>query len=183
MGKKIEYLQQIIIGCEKGKVRFQEELYKYFYGYALTVSRLYCFSNEDSIEVLNDSFLKIFSALKKKKYNKEKDIKLWLRKIVINTAIDRYRKKMRLLKTVEIEEGYFAKSESEDAVSKLSAMEIMELIQQLSVQHKMVFLLYEVQGYSHNEIATKLKISASSSRVFLVRAKKKLQILIQKSYG
>lgn len=184
MGKeKKEYLlRQIITGCEKGEVRFQEKLYKYFYGYMLTVSRLYCYSDDDSVTVLNDSFLKAFSALQKKKYNHKKDIKYWLRKIVINTAIDQYRKNIKSIKTIEIDETYHINSTEEDSVSRLSAMEIMELLQQLSVQHKMVFLLYEIQGYSHSEIAEKLNISTSSSRVFLVRAKKKLQTLIQHNY-
>lgn len=182
MSKKIEYLRQIVAGCEKGDVRFQEKLYKHFYAYGLTISRLYCYSNEDSIDVLNDSFIKAFSAIQRKKYNKEKDLKLWLRKIIINTAIDQYRKELKTLKTIEIDENYHIIEDNNNAISQLSATEIMELLQQLSIQHKMVFLLYEIQGYSHNEIADKLNISTSSSRVFLVRAKKKLQKLIQYNY-
>lgn len=173
-----EYLHQLIAGCERGEMRFQEKLYKHFYGYALTVSRLYHNSNDDAVSVLNDSFLKVFSALQDKKYNPQKNIKLWLRKIIINTAIDKYRKDVKLMKTVEINETYHNNGVNENIISELSEKEIIEQLQQLPIQHKMVFLLYEIQGYSHNEIAERLQITTSSSRVFLVRAKKKLQKII-----
>lgn len=180
--EKKEYLYQLIAGCERGEVRFQEKLYKYFYGYALTISRLYYSSNDDAVSVLNDSFLKMFSALQKKEYDAKKNIKLWLRKIIVNTAIDKYRREIKSIKTVEIGEEHHRNFVDEDIVAKLSAKEIIEQLQQLPIQHKMVFLLYEIQGYSHSEIAHKLEISTSSSRVFLVRAKKKLQTLIQYNY-
>ncbi len=176
------YIEQVIAGCEKGDVRFQEKLYKHFYGYALTISRLYCNAEDDAVTVINDSFLKIFSSLDQKNYIPRRDVKFWIRKIVINTAIDRYRKELKSLKTIELNESYQLKSYNESAVSKLSAEEIVALVHQLPIQHKMVFLLYEIQGFSHSEIASKLTISTSSSRVFLGRAKKKLQTLIEQNY-
>ncbi len=176
------YIEQIIAGCERGDVRFQEKLYKHFYGYALTISRLYCNDEDDAVTIINDSFLKIFSSLEQKNYIPQNNIKFWIRKIVINTAIDQYRKELKSLKTIDLDEIHQLQSFDESAVSRLSTEEIVELVQQLPIQHKMVFLLYEIQGFSHTEIASKLTISTSSSRVFLGRAKKKLQTLIQQNY-
>ncbi len=176
------YLEQLIEGCEKGVERFQEKLYRHFYGYALTISRLYCTTEDDAVMVINDSFIKVFSTLQEQKYIPQTNIKFWIRKIIINTAIDKYRKNVKSLKTIGLEESYPVESLNEDAISRLSAEEIAALLQELPIQHKMVFLLYEIQGFSHSEIAKKLTISESSSRVFLGRAKKKLQILIQQNY-
>ncbi len=175
------YLEQLIEGCERGLERFQEKLYKHFYAYAFTISRLYCTCEDDAVMVINDSFLKVFDRLQQKKYNSEIDIKFWIRKVVINTAIDRYRKEVKSLKTIGLDEFYSLESLEENAVSRLSAEEIVHFLQQLPIQHKMVFLLHEIQGFSHSEIASKLTISESSSRVFLGRAKKKLQAIIQKN--
>mgnify|MGYP006205676877 CR=1 FL=1 len=86
---------ELIQECKKGSLKYQEMLYKHFYGYALSICRLYTYSDDDAVSILNDSFLKVFSAIQKKGYNDAIPFKNWLRRILINTAIDNYRKNSR----------------------------------------------------------------------------------------
>lgn len=179
--RKDSYLQKVLNQCEKGNVAYQEILYKDFYSYALSICRSYTYSNDDAVSILNDSFLKVFSSIEKKKYNKDIPFKNWLRRIVINTAIDNYRKNTKHFHHLEIEEATQSITNN-DIIDNLTANDIINLLDQLPEAHRIVFNLYEIQGYDHREISEKLNISKSTSRVFLTRAKKKLRILIHKNF-
>ncbi len=180
LSKKL-YLEKVLNECEKGNVIYQETLYKDFYSYALSICRLYTYSDGDAVSILNDSFLKVFSSIKKKKYNKTIPFKNWLRRIAINTAIDSYRKNSKHFHQIEIDEAVQIPGQ-DDIIDKLTANDIIDLLDQLPELHRIVFNLYEIQGYDHKEISKKLNISKSTSRVFLTRAKKKLRILIFKNF-
>ena len=174
-------LEQIIDGCKNGNSKSQELLYKHFYGYAMTVSRLYTYSTEDAISILNDSFLKVFSAIKKNDFAEVSQFKFWLRRIVINTAIDSYRKNVKHFYQLDIDEAINIQSD-ENIIADLTVKDILKLLDQLPEYHRIVFNLYEIQGFSHQEIAKELDITESTSRVFLTRAKKKLRILINEIF-
>lgn len=179
--EKVLSENKLIIKCKSGNVFYQEMLYKHFYGYALSICRLYTYSNDDAVSILNDSFLKVFVAIQKKKYNNSIPFKNWLRRILINTAIDHIRKNIKhtnYLQIEEIEESHT----NEEIINDLTAKDIIKLLDQLPKLHRMVFNLFEIQGYSHKEISKKLNIETSTSRVFLTRAKKKLRILIHKNF-
>jgi RNA polymerase sigma-70 factor (ECF subfamily) len=175
------YLERLIAECKKGNVLHQEMLYKHFYGYALSICRLYTYSNDDAVSILNDSFLKVFTSIKKEGYNNSIPFKNWLRKILINTAIDNYRKNSRHNNHIEISEAANVLATT-NSVENLNAEDILKLLDQLPEQHRLVFNLYEIQGFNHQEISLKLAISESTSRVFLTRAKKKLRVLIGKNF-
>lgn len=174
-------LEKIITGCRKGNVLQQELLYKHFYGYALSICRLYTYSNDDAVSILNDSFLKVFSSINKKGYNNNIPFKNWLRRILINTAIDSYRKNSKHYYHLEIENDELAYADS-NVIDDLTFKDILKLLDQLPEMHRIVFNLYEIQGFNHSEISKKLAVTESTSRVFLTRAKKKLRILIDKNF-
>lgn len=155
----------------------QELLYKKYFGYALTVALLYSTDRNDAIEVVDDSFLKVFSEIKK--FDISQPFKGWLRKIVINTAIDKFRKKNRSIDFKETD-SVAIQDTAPGPISCLTAQDIMMLLNCLPHTYKTVFCLYDIEGYSHDEIAAKLKISASSSRVYLTRARKQMQELYNK---
>ena len=175
------HIEKLISECKNGNELYQEKLYKHFYGYALSISRLYTYSNDDAVSILNDSFLKIFYSIKNKGYNKSIPFKNWLRRIVINTAIDNYRKNAKHSHHLEIAEAEQLQI-NVDIINELSAEDILKLLDQLPEMHRLVFNLYEIQGYSHQEISNKLTIETSSSRVFLSRAKKRLRVLIYENF-
>ena len=105
-----------------------------------------------------------------------------MRRIMVNTCIDAYRKKVRR-RTEDIEEAHSLSSDDADAISQCSEREILEAIQQLSIAYRTVFNLYVIEGYSHKEIAGKLGISESTSRSNLVKARTKLKSLLKTSYS
>jgi len=129
--------------------------------------------------MLNDSFLKVFKNLDK--YDKKFPFKAWFRKIIINTAIDYYRKNARLMPTLEIEE---AENESFNIhrIDDLNYEDIKKLMDNLPEILRLVFNLYEIEGYTHQEIAVRLSLNESTSRSYLTRAKKKLRILVEKHF-
>ncbi|SNR36198.1 RNA polymerase sigma factor [Lutibacter flavus] len=175
------FLEKLITGCKKGNVIQQELLYKHFYGYSLSICRLYTYSNDDAVSILNDSFLKVFSSIQKKGYNDTVPFKNWLRRILINTAIDNIRKNSKHYYQLEIEEVEDLIPD-ENSIDNLNVEDILKLLDQLPEMHRLVFNLYEIQGFSHLEISVKLVISESTSRVFLTRAKKKLRVLFNKNF-
>ncbi|PHQ56046.1 MAG: RNA polymerase subunit sigma-70 [Lutibacter sp.] len=154
-------------------------LYKHFYGYAFSISRLNSYSRDEAVDIMNDSFIKAFATIHR--FNANQPFKSWIRRIIINTAIDSYRKNKKhyyLLDIVEIDPPEV----NESIISKLTAEDILKLLDQLPTIHRLVFNLCEIQGFSHKEIAKKLNINISSSRTFLTRAKKKLRLLLNETF-
>jgi len=172
--RKEENIEFIIQGCVRKNEKFQELLYKKFFGYALSVALIYNRHRSDALEVVNDSFVKIFSKIGK--YDTSKPFQGWLRKIVINTSIDNLRRNNKDHQFVEADK-YPIEDETPTIISHLAAQDIIELLNLLPHYHKTVFCLYEIEGYGHDEIAEQLGIPASSSRVYLTRAKQQLREL------
>ncbi|MDD4922873.1 MAG: sigma-70 family RNA polymerase sigma factor, partial [Bacteroidales bacterium] len=151
-------------------------LYKRFFGYALSIAMIYNNSREDALEIVNDGFMKVFSEIEK--YDRSQPFKGWLRKIVINTSIDRLRKKRSQYLSLDHEsEVLQMRDGNADAVSNLTAQDVLKLLNKLSDAQRVVFCLFEIEGFSHFEIAGQLHIPESSSRVLLTRAKKQLREL------
>ncbi len=176
---KEENLTFIIQGCIKKAEKSQEILYKKFFGYALGVALIYNHQRSDALEVVNDSFVKVFSKIGK--YDTSKPFQGWLRKIVINTSIDQLRKKNKNYRFEEAEK-YAIPDESPSIINQLASQDIIAILNQLPHFHKTVFCLFEIEGYSHEEIAEQLGIPVSSSRVYLTRAKKQLRELFPVNY-
>ncbi|HXH99038.1 MAG TPA: RNA polymerase sigma factor [Sphingobacteriaceae bacterium] len=164
--------KELIRNCIKGDILSQERLYKHFYGYAMGVGLRYIFNREDALEVVNDGFIKAFHSIGS--FNKDHAFKPWLRKIIVNTAIDRRRKDMKHLQEVDLEHADHVHTQAH-IVERLSAQDILKLLDFLPDIQRMVFNLYEIDGYTHEEVAEALNIPASSSRTYLSRAKDKLR--------
>ncbi len=174
-----ENFEFIIQGCTRKNGRCQELLYKKFFGYALSVALIYNRQRSDALEVVNDSFVKVFSKIGK--YDTTKPFQGWIRKIVINTSIDNLRRKNKDHQFVEADKFPIV-DETPNVISHLSAKDIIEILNLLPLYHKTVFCLYEIEGYSHDEIAGQLGIPTSSSRVYLTRAKQQLRELFPVNY-
>lgn len=171
-----DQLRKILKRCSKGNRKAQEHLYSTYYGYAMSIALRYSGSSIDAEEITNDAFFKVFTKLEL--HNTEKNFRSWLRRIVINTALDHYRvnkKNKNLLLLEDIHDN----SEVEVHVDNLDAEVIIELLQSLSPMYRIVFNLYIIEGYNHDEIADKLGITASTSRSNLTRAKHKIRALIK----
>jgi len=155
----------------------------------------YTNNQEDAVEILNDGFLKIFKEIHRYKPAYADEVgsfKGWLRKIMVCTAIDRFRKDRKHQLVGELDSSmYHLKVENEGAYGKIEYDEIIKLIQELSPGYRIVLNLFIVEGYSHEDIAEQLGISVGTSKSNLSKARKQLQkilfrqnkILITKNAG
>lgn len=168
--------ESLVTACKLGKKGSQEMLYKHFYGYAFKISRLNTYSREEAVDVLNDSFIKVFGAIDK--FQEGKSFKPWLKRIIVNTSVDNFRRKKE--KFLSLEPGTMGNTQiNAEAISLLNVADILGALDQLPRLHRLVFTLFEIQGYNHGEIGKMLEIGESSSRTFLTRAKKKLRIVLK----
>ncbi|WP_113662531.1 RNA polymerase sigma factor [Pedobacter nanyangensis] len=168
-------LNELISYCKQGNLRYQELLYKQFYGYALGICIRYLNNRDDALEAANDSFIKVFKSIGS--FNEEHDFKPWFRKILINTSLDHKRRSMRFSEALELTDT-IPQSIHTSVIDKLSAQDILGLMKHLNELQRTVFNLYEIDGYSHKEISGMLNIPESSSRTYLTRAKQALQQLL-----
>ncbi len=177
----VEKIKQLVKGCKSNERNAQAALYKMFYGYAMSICLRYSNSRVEAEEILNDGFLKVFSKIDL--YNPELEIKGWMRRIFVNTAIDHFRKNTKHYHQEDIEKVSEISSNDITILDSLSAGEIMSLVQNLPPSYQLVFNLYVVEGFKHHEIAEQLGISEGTSKSNLSIARAKLkQALEQKTY-
>lgn len=178
MGFETENIDSIIDSCIAGIGSAHKALYKLYFGYGKSICLRYSSNREDAEEVLNDGFMKVFKHLSK--YDRIKPFKAWFRTILVNTCIDFYRKKEKL--NYEFDDAHYeGVYNEENAIEKLGAEDILEMVQRLSPSYRTVFLMYAVDGYSHKEIADQLNINEVTSRTNFLKARTKLQTMIKES--
>ena len=132
----------------------------------------YSKNRDEAVEILNDGYLKVFTQLDK--YTFGLSFKGWIRRIMINSAIDYFRKNEKHSNMMDISYAQFSTT-NETALDKLSAEEIIEAVQDLPPSYRIVFNLYVIEGFKHEEIASKLNISVGTSKSNLSIARNKLQ--------
>ena len=169
-----ELLQKSVRGDRKS----QEKLYRQFYGFAMGVCVRYTQSRDEALEIVNDSFLKVFT--KGDQYDSKYPFKAWFRRIIVNTALDFYRSQQKHYFHENIEEAYEVSSNDSSPLSQLNYEEIIMLIQRLPSGYKMVFNLFVIDGFSHEEISNQLGISVGTSKSNLSRAREALRKMILK---
>jgi RNA polymerase sigma-70 factor (ECF subfamily) len=172
-------LDEIINGSRKGNAMAQKALIKMFLGYCKSICLRYAANVQEAEEIVNDGFLKVFNNIDR--YDPSKPFKAWLRSIFTNTAIDHYRKNLKYtLHVNDLDENL--QDLNETILSRISAKEILLLVQQLPTSFRLVFTLYVLDGYTHKEVADLLNIKEGTSKSNLQDARKKLQLMIMKNY-
>jgi RNA polymerase sigma factor (sigma-70 family) len=172
--------------CASNSRESQRVIYSSFYGYAMAICDRYASRQEDAVEILNDGFLKVFREIHhyQPAYSDViSSFKGWVRKIMVYTAIDHYRKNHKHQNVTELDSVvYQLASISETAIDKLSYDEIIRAVQELSPGYRTVFNLFVIEGLSHEEIANKLEISTGTSKSNLSKARRQLQKILFKKY-
>lgn len=171
----------LINGCISGDEKHQELLYKRFFSFAMSISIRYAKGKDEAIEIVNDSFLKVLDSFST--YDQSKPFKTWYAKILVNTAIDSFRKKSKSNAMLTI--GLTDEKEEQTPIisNDLSVGDILKLFDDLPDNLRVTFNLYEIEGYTHEEIGQMMGITASSSRSNLTRAKKMLRTLYTKHFN
>lgn len=168
-------IKEILIGCRKQHRGSQKLLYEEFYAYGMSICLRYADNREEASEILNDGFMKIFTNIKQ--FDLTKPLKPWLRKVMINTAINRFRQKQRDLESEEMEKA-IQEQEAESIISGISYQEIIAMLHKLPPAYRTVFNLYVIEGYKHEEIAQMLNISVGTSKSNLFKAKDHLRKIL-----
>ena len=153
----------------------------------MSVCFKYTNNKEDAVEIVNDGFLKIFKSIyhyEASFADKSSSFTGWLKKIMIHTAIDRFRKDKKLQQVYDLgDEGGDVSYAGEDVIDKLSHDEIIKAVQNLSAGYRMVFNLYVLDGMTHKEIGEYLNIAEGTSKSNLAKARKVLQRNLSQSYS
>lgn len=167
----------LIHRCLQGDRLAQSQLYKNWYNMVFSICLRYATDRDQAKNIVNEVFFKAFKNLEK--ISSTQAFASWLKKITINTCIDHVRsnQKLKFLDGNEIPDHGI----DNDVVSRLGAEDILRALQKVTPASKIVFSLFVVEGYKHNEIADKLQIKTSTSRWHLMNAKKELKELL-KSY-
>ena len=166
---------QLIEACINKERHAQRILYEEFYPSMMVVCLRYANNRDDALDILHDGFIKVFQHIGQ--YKPGTSLSAWMKRVMINTAIDFYRKRVRR-RTEDIEVVYDLSSKDPSVISMLSAEDIINSLSKLSPTYRAVFNLYVIEGYPHKEIAEKLKISESTSRSNLVKARARMRDLL-----
>ena len=177
-----EELKLTIQGCVLNDRLSQKKIYTSFYNYAMSICSIYTSNYEDSVEILNDGFLKIFKEIYRYQpayADHVLSFKGWLRKIMLYTAIDHFRKNHKNRFTKELDnEADWKSAPGEDALDRLSFKEIVTSMQKLTPGYRIIFNLFVIENFSHEEISKRLGISIGTSKSNLARGRKQLQKIL-----
>ena len=173
-------LEEIIKGCKKGSKAHQKELYSLYSKILFNLSLKYCTSFTEAEDNLHDSFIEIFSKIDT--FKNTGSFEGWMKRITINKAISKFKKNIYFEPTENL---IYPIQDTEIEINEfnISLDKMLELIQSLPNQYRLVFSLYELDNYSHKEIAEMLQISEGTSKSNLYKAKSilKRQLLEFKS--
>ncbi len=159
-------LEQLIVNCKKNDTKAQSQLYKLFSSKLFSVCLKYSRNYAEAEDNLQDSFVTIFKKIKQ--YNNKGSFEGWIKRITINTALQRYREKsvFKIVNEGNIEDVSVAIEDDDISIDYL-----LKIIQELPDRYRLVFNLYVLDGYSHKEVANMLNITTGTSKSNLARAR------------
>lgn len=176
-----ENLKNIILQCQNNQKEAQAELYRYYSANLFSVCLRYTDNKEDAKDCFQDGFIMIFNKIKQFRF--EGSFEGWMRRIMVNGCLEKYRNRNHLYvvneEITQDESPEF--SEFEEEMEDRTYEELLEIVRQLPDRYRQVFNLYAIENYSHQEISNMLNISVGTSKSNLSRAKEKLKELLKKN--
>ncbi|TDH26573.1 RNA polymerase sigma factor [Segetibacter sp. 3557_3] len=161
----------------------QRHLYERYYGYCLKIVFRYIYRYDRAVDVVNDGFVKVFKKLNTFHYENAANLEVilmgWMRTIMINTAIDQLRKDNFLPEIGITNEGIWIEDKSQSADQSLLYKELVQQIKKLPPGYRVVFNMYVIDGFTHQEIANRLGIAVGTSKSNLSKARTLLQNFIK----
>ncbi|MDX1348741.1 MAG: RNA polymerase sigma factor [Putridiphycobacter sp.] len=171
--------EELIKKCTCGDLLAQKAFYEKFAGKMFGVCLRYMNGDDEAQDVLQDGFIKVFDNLEK--YQKKGSLEGWVRRIIVNTALDQIRKNKKYLDNVDADSVSYLLEDEVYIVEELEADDLLKIINRLPVGYRVVFNLFAIEGYSHKEIAAKLDITESTSKSQYSRARKILRTVLLKN--
>ncbi|HFA48409.1 MAG TPA: RNA polymerase sigma factor [Bacteroidetes bacterium] len=179
MEVKSQNILFLVKAVQNGNKAGQRKLYELYYSYGMSICLRYAANKEEAQEILNDSFYKVFTKIDQ--YNQARPFKQWFRAILIHSAIDYHRKYHKLEPFSELDDTDAQEPVGNDGWDNLLYDDVMECVQQLPPQYRLVFNLFAVDELNHREISQRLDISIGTSKSNYSKARRKLQEILKKN--
>jgi RNA polymerase sigma-70 factor (ECF subfamily) len=171
---------KMIKGCLDGNRQAQRALYEAHKGFVFALCLRYAGNRAEAEDIMQDGFLKVYRDLHQ--YRPEAPLGAWIRRVMINTALEAIRKRKSRPNGKASVEDQVALSAREDTASQMNRRDLNEMVQRLPEEYRMVCNLVALEGYRHKEAAEMLGISESNSRVRLNRARGILQQQVERIF-
>lgn len=168
---------ELLDGCLRRDSKAQAALYHKYKGRFFGICRRYTQSKEEAEDIFQDAFVKVFSNLKE--LRSADQLSAWIRRVVVNVCIDYYHKRITFVDIAEVPEMAPADWQSDSVIARMNNQELLSLVNELPDGARMVFNLFVIDGYGHQEIARMLGISEGTSKSQLFFAKKLLKKKLQ----
>ena len=171
--------ETLIKGCLKGDRISQNQLYENYSAKMFAVCFRYSRSREDAEDTFHEGFMKVFENIQH--FKSEGSFEGWIRRIMVNTAINKYKKNSHLYPVINIDDATINSFDNDDVFNQIGTKELINMIRELPPRYQMVFNLYVFEGFKHKEIADQLIISEGTSKSNLSDARSILQRAVNKS--
>lgn len=165
--------EDFIARCLDNDAKAQAKLYQWFAPKMFGICLRYTRNQMEAEDILQEGFIKVFRYLKD--YRNDGSLEGWIRKTIVNTAINFYNKKIKFMKDISLDQTGPISNDEESAIDKMSAKELLVCIRELPDGYRVVFNLNVIEGYTHKEIGDMLNISENTSKSQLSRARSVLQ--------
>lgn len=173
--------KELVEHCMNNDRHYQEQLYRRYADQMYSVCLSYNSDQDEACDILQEGFIKVFRKLDQFKF--DSSLKGWIRRIMVNTALDHYRKQKRHEEKLESYTKVAISPRIGNVLDQINAQALIELVNQLPTRAAIVLKLYAIEGYNHKEIAEKLAISEGTSKSQLHRARTLLKQLLSKDNG
>ncbi len=168
--------EQLVKECVSGNSVAQKKFYDLFAKKMMGVCMRYTNNYDEAQDVLQEGFIKIFNKLPK--FESKGSLEGWVRRIIVNTALDNYRKNKKHQGNVDVDSVGFMLEKKDFTIEEINAQDLLKIIYTIPEGYRVVFNLFAIEGYSHKEIAEKLGVTESTSKSQYSRAKKLLRKLL-----
>ena len=169
--------KEIIKGCIRKDKKYQKLLFDQYAPILLPVCMRYSHDKQNAEDILQEGFIKIFDNLQQ--FRSEGSLEGWMKRIMVNTALNHYRSNLKHLYHQDVDEISEILPSGKDTNAELQAKDILALVQKLPSGYRTVFNMYDIEGYSHKEIAQELDITENTSKTQLLKARKMLQKFLE----
>ena len=169
--------EELVERCTRKDAKAQEFLFKSFSGRMLGLCARYTDNTDEAEDIMMEGFVKIFQKIES--FRNQGSLEGWMKRIMINTALDAFRKNKNFRYSIDIESIEYTSETNQHVLESLGAKDLLALIKKMPTGFRTVFNLYAIEGYAHKEIAQMLEITESTSKSQYSRARVYLQKMLQ----
>ena len=170
--------KKLVAGCQKGKAKYQRMLYELYAPKMLGVCMRYFHSKDAAQDALQDGFVKVYTKIEG--FRGQGSLEGWIRRIMVNTSLNILRDNLKHAFHADVDDVKVQIMDSSVEYDHFNVQDIMRLIQELPKGYRVVFNMYEIDGYAHKEIAEELNISVNTSKSQLLKARRYLRAELEK---